>query len=335
MKPRYVVLGTDFTDYVDAAYSEFRRMDDVFVAPFRTEGLTTEVSAGRRLRHTAGKLLRGRPTTAETLWQDLGRNWAGTFLFFECDWGQERPYLERLRACYPKARLVMYVLNPIYSMNGYLKQRIDAVADLYDLIVTCTQRDAERFGWSYFPLCYSPLPEAELALLGDPLPPSDICFLGQTKTREEQAWQVYQTMRAAGLTCDFVLVGEGDMGVGAELAAGERHEAPGFAHRDTFMPYREYLRHVLASRCLLEITVSAAPYATLRTMEAVTYGRKLLTGNPAIAGEDYFDPTSMRVLSAFGGTEEDASFVREPCEIVPSVAVRERFSPRRLLEFVG
>lgn len=334
MKPRYVVLGTDVTDYVDAAYDALRHMDDVFVASYRSRGLTGVPSLGRRIRHDAGKLLRSRGMTEETLWQDLGRGWDGTILFFECDWGQERIYLEELRSCYPKARLVMYVLNPIYEMNAYLKERIDGVGDLYDLIVTCNRRDADRFGWGFFPLCYSPVPANEIA--GD-VPASDLCFLGQTKTREEQLWQVYQTMTEAGLTCDFVLVGEGDLGIGAEKATGGHHEAPGFVHREGFMPYREYLGHIRTSRCLLEMTVAESPYATLRTMEALTYGKKLLTTNGSIRGEDYFDPACMRVVAPMAAGGGDVRFVRESFE--PSgdevERVRERFSPRRLLAYIN
>jgi hypothetical protein len=167
--------------------------------------------------------------------------------------------------------------------------------------------DAERYGWIFCNHIYS-----TQQFRGPAGFDSDVFFVGRAKNRLESILRVYERLTGLGLRCEFHIldVDEGDMRYTGDIKY------------NTWMPYRETLRRMLRSRCLLEILQAPGDGPTLRMVEAVVYNKKIITNDAAAPTNTYYDGRFMRVFSA--PEEVDAGFIRD--DIRPDYGYRGEYS---------
>lgn len=186
-----------------------------------------------------------------------------------------------------------------------------------DIALSFDHADAEKYGMDYYPLVYSPCDMGE----DDSIPESDVYFVGKAKDRLPAILAAYEKLRDAGLRCDFYLTGVApeDQKYADEITYG------------TQMSYKENLRHVKKTRCLLEIMQGGGHGYTLRACEAIMYDKKMLTNNPEIEHAPFYKP---ELISVFRDARDiDTEFVkREPYAV--DYGWKEQLSPLRLLEYI-
>jgi hypothetical protein len=314
MDRTFVIFGLDAADYLTHAYHDLVLDADVTVV-WRTEG---RVLSGVQKVHMSYKVNSRAHLPFQSLWckrqirgVNLDQGGSYAFIFFAMFEGCCPDYLNYLRSQFPGSFFCLLVLNPL---DSNVAGRVGRVESLYDSIITCSRADARAQGWHYHSDCYS---AGNVGLANDA--EFDICFIGADKGRVQKAHEVYTHLKSHGLRCDFWIVG----------GRGGFPEDEGFHYRDRMMPYKEYLKHVQDSRCLLEITANGQNYCTLRTMEAATYGRRLLTTNALLADEPFFDPQNMEVLVDAADIDVDA--LRRPYIGMPNPKL---FAPSKLLSFI-
>lgn len=82
------------------------------------------------------------------------------------------------------------------------------------------------------------------------------------------------------------------------------------------MPYTEYMKLALHSRCIVEIVYPGDSSCTLRPLEAMALHRKLLTNNPAVRKYSFYHPQNIFILG-----QDDFSqlpeFLQTPYESLP------------------
>lgn len=98
---------------------------------------------------------------------------------------------------------------------------------------------------------------------------NDVYFLGFAKDRLDEIHAAYRTFSEAGLKCKFVICGTQEK---------DRISGEGLQYIPP-ISYRENLKNVNNSRCILEIIQGGSCAPTLRVREACTYKRKLITNN--------------------------------------------------------
>lgn len=183
---------------------------------------------------------------------------------------KNKPLFEKLKRRYPDCKFVVY-FEDIVASRSYLDMSL--IDKYFDLAITYDEGDAERHGFVYFPTFMSKI------TLKDKEPEFDVSFIGAAKSRYDLICELYDSLSANGVKCDFEV---------SRLLKGQRkHDGISYIHY--MIPYREYLRRTLRSHCIVEIMQENALGYTLRTWEALLYGRKLLTNNKSIVEAPFYN----------------------------------------------
>ena len=185
--------------------------------------------------------------------------------------------LKALRRILPKdVTCHIYYCNPISSIFRQPERSLKAIRKLGYLLSSFDFCDARKYGLAYTGqyFCYPPeslrLPEA-----------SDCFFCGLPKNRKDVLDEIRRLMEAKGFVCDFVI----------PAAPSEK------------ITYPEYLRRLSRSRCVVDICQEGQTGLTRRPLEALFYGKKLITNNERITEFDFYNPNNVFI---FGKDSIDA-----------------------------
>ncbi|MDE6207257.1 MAG: hypothetical protein K2M55_05570 [Muribaculaceae bacterium] len=118
----------------------------------------------------------------------------------------------------------------------------------------------------------------------------DVCFIGRNKGRFHLLKRLEDKLHAAGLSTDFRRVGPW----------------PGQAPA---IPYSSYIAVQASSHAVLEILADGQAGLSLRTLEAMALGCKLLTTNNAITSWSLYDPSRILVVDAHTSPEAFRDFL--------------------------
>jgi hypothetical protein len=186
--------------------------------------------------------------------------------------------------------------------------------------------DCEAFGLRFNSTMYAPPPEGFLA----PDAPliHDILFLGVPKDRLPLLRELHKSFRSAGLRAYFRI----------GLTPSDnlpQEQAEGWLVTREWMAYRDYLRQLNQSRALLDLYQEIQTGFSLRAMESLFFGKKLITNNRALRGE-YGDAPSIYHPDNIFFLDEDniahlPAWLERPYVPLPE-AVRDYYRFERWLE---
>ena len=213
-------------------------------------------------------------------------------------WYFETPFLMHPRAA-------VYIWDPMCdTANAPSEELLDFLTQYYK-VFTFDRADADAYGLQYAGPVYWPqeLPEAAQA--------ADLLFLGQDKDRLQQLRDTRQTVKNGKLKPSFHVVAHG---IAAEKATdwylGPDH-----------MTYEAYLARLAGANAVLEIIQDGQSGCSQRAMEALFYGRKLVTNNAAVTQEAFYCPENVFIL---GQDKNLAAWLKRACLPVED-AVRDLY----------
>lgn len=219
-------------------------------------------------------------------------------------------YIKKLN---PENKVMVYLMDMIEKTVG----NIDDIRGCTDAIVSYAASDAEKYGIYHFDGIFygATVDVTELADFE-----WDAYFLGFAKDRLERIHRAYRVLSKAGLRCNFIICG---------TKPEDRIEGEGLHYQEP-ISYVENLENVKKSRCVLELMQGGSDAPTLRTQEAITYKRKLLTDHLSAADQPYFNPAFM---SLFAEPEDiDTDFAAQPIDY-SVFDDRYDLSPDKLIRF--
>lgn len=228
-----------------------------------------------------------------------------------------RDYVKWLRKEYPGCKLVAHYIDIVSTFPE--KSRPDDIRDSFDLLISYDKGEAEEYNMLYHPTVYT---EAKLSKPNN-TPQTDVFFVGAAKNRMKAILETYDTLEKAGLDCYFYIVG---------AKPPYNKERRGIRYADNkWMPYEECLQHVQHTKCVMEIMQQGAKGETLRTWEAITYGKMLLTNNPAIKDSRFYSPDYVALVSENG--DIDTQKIKDfKCGENP---FKDMITPESLLKFIA
>lgn len=198
--------------------------------------------------------------------------------------------LRAIKSLLPAAtRCFIYYCNPIRSIFRRPEQELAAIARLGYRLSTFDPEDAARYGLTltgqYFRYPEGPLPEEK----------TDCFFCGLPKDRAEELEQLRRLLVSNGWQCRFIIP--------------QRNEQR--------ISYADYLSQLATSRCVIDICQKDQVGLTRRPLEALFYGKKLITNNPKIQEYDFYNSKNIFI---FGKNSTDGlnDFLRQPIEPVPT-----------------
>jgi 1,5-rhamnosyltransferase len=202
------------------------------------------------------------------------------FLFTEgTRMGYSPEYLTYIHKEYPNAKLVFAFTNPTKKINS---KYIGLIKKHYDLILSFDLADCEEYGWIFYSGVYSKRDDLDLSGIKE----SDVFFVGTNKGRIDAVHEIFDLLTGHGLKCDFHVMDVENSKI--------RDDNP--IHYNKRLSYEEVLKRVCMTKCILEIPQLNQTGSSLRVMEAIVYGKKLLTCNKAIKQERFYNKNQMLVF---------------------------------------
>ena len=131
----------------------------------------------------------------------------------------------------------------------------------------------------------------------------DFLYIGKAKNRIESIETLYKILAKNGFNCYFVI----------NDVENNHKRIPGIIYNKQ-IPYTEYLDRLFESKCIVEINEATQTGVTLRYLEALSAGKKLLTNNQNIKYEKYFNNSFIGIVP-HGDESIDFSFLNSPSDI--------------------
>lgn len=152
-------------------------------------------------------------------------------------------------------------------------------------IFTFDKIDAKTYGYDCYPQFAS-----KLSQVSDVPITHDFSFVGRDKGRREMLNNLKNQLENMGYRCNFDI---------------RSIDQPNIS-------YIDYLKVSLSARCMVEILQDNQSGMTLRAIEAILYGRKLLTNNLNIEHEQLYDTADILLYSATLSQHDIHHFMNTP-----------------------
>lgn len=206
-------------------------------------------------------------------------------------------FFRKLKRKNSNIKLVMYLVD---QMDRWYSERIRRMLPLFDLVYAINHEDCKEYGFRYYPLIYSRFPLSKVKKMEQK---SDIYFMGNNWDRDDYLHELYEKLTNNGIKCDFNIVG-----VKEERQLYKKQ----ICYNKPFS-MEENLAHSMASKCVLEIMHQTVHAVTARYPEAIYLNRKLLTNNPAVKFEKYYNPDYIQVFNSL--EEIDIDWIKEDVQV--------------------
>lgn len=311
MSIKYCIFGSDSV-YWNICFADFKKNPEAFVFG----GFKNNIGNKLYKLHFSNKLNKVISLPLKSIWYKkvLPTSFADGkvyFIFYEaCHLSYSTDFLGYLKKKFPGAKCIYSFSNPPSDFNT---SRLSKVRKYYDLVVTFS-RDYLRENWvSWENGMYSKveIPESNF-------PKSDLFFVGADKGRFDMLLSIYDRLENIGINCNFYIT---------HVPGEKQVERKGIVY-DHYLKYSECLELIKNTKCILEIL--EGNYSSLRTFEAITYNKKLISTNKLLAQSKYYVPDNMRIIQDVNDIDSNWICVQPIDYRIDSTD----YSPNRFLDYI-
>lgn len=222
----------------------------------------------------------------------------------------EKSVYQRLVANIGKKNTFIYLMNPIKKIK---KNKWSAIwkSVNHENIYTFSKLEADQYNLKYL---HTPYSKKFSLKYKNEENRYDLVFLGRDKGRMLYISKLYKLLSRRGYRLNFKVLTD--------------NQNAGNITIDKMLKYEDYIKLVCESKAILEVTQSDQSGCTLRFLESLAYGKKLITTNSSTYEDEYYEPKSMMVINPMqDDIDSIARFLDAPIEIKADI-------PRQLdLEF--
>lgn len=190
-------------------------------------------------------------------------------------------------------RLIFYYWNPVGV--SFPAEKIPSEYEKWSY----SPSDCEKYGLKYNSTFYFP----ELVAPFEPEGSFDISFIGKDKGRYPTLMRYQELFKASGLTTDFYIT--------ATHPKIDRS-------KPRSMSYPESLRRMQKSRCIFDYYNDPEAGLSLRMMEAMYFGKKIITNNRRAKEYEFFKEENVLVLENEFDTKDFSAFLNAPLQEIPN-----------------
>lgn len=212
-------------------------------------------------------------------------------------------------------KFVLVILDSFHAETPSFQRVIKKINKIkFDLILTYDKNDAKEFGYSFLGLnYYSKFNVNESGNIKNGL-----YFVGGVKGGRKKEIEEIAYIAEKYMQIKFDIFG----------SKSERAELSGVQYIDKWMDYKDVVKNVMESNCILEFLQQNQKVQTIRYFEAVCYNKKLLTNNPDIVKLPFYNPQYMKIFEKI--EDIDWEWVKTIENI--DYGYRNEFSPIYLLD---
>jgi len=233
---------------------------EYFLPYIRDDRITKTFKLNRKC-YLQGKVIDSFSFMAPFLFDSWEKEIASTnkFIFFDSHYSKE--IVDYIKKINPTSKIIFYFWNIIDEKSIY---RLDD--SQIDEFWTFDKLDAEKYSLGFNPQFYT----SNISLQKHNIT-TDILFVGQDKNRSE-------IIKKLAYQAD-------DNNLNSEIYITENNK--------NIFSYSKYLNKVSQSNAILDIVKQNQTGLTLRCMEAMFFGKKLITNNQEIVNYDFYNPQNI------------------------------------------
>lgn len=238
------------------------------------------------------------------------------FVLFGGQYGIREPkFLDYIKKINPENKIAIHYRDLICRDA----EHIEMLKNKSDLIYTYNKSEVEKYKVDYFcSYIYSRIHEITQPKTFE----YDLYFVGYAKGRLTFLKELCNYLMNKNVKCLFKIAG---------VPKEERTSQEGIVYLDSPIPYTQVVNEIQNSRCILELMQPGSDGATMRTLEAIAYKRRLLTNGNKINERLFYCEKQMQEFSTFDSIDIDFLKTELPYEKFLSV---DSFSPLRELEYL-
>ena len=220
-------------------------------------------------------------------------------IVYECNLlARNMGLLNGLRQRCGHLKLVL-VLTNIIGTAGDTASRLEQLRKVFDLVVTFSEDDADRYELTYYEGMYSRIDSSVIGGAHEGGSDYDVYFCGKDKGRLWTLERVAEEFRRLSISYRFDIIGNPGPAI------------RGFHYHDKLISNTEMLRRSsLARLCSKSCQIPTTRVRRCVPYEAYALGVKLLSNNRFLAEKPWFNPKQISIFSE--GKPIDADFVRTP-----------------------
>ena len=186
------------------------------------------------------------------------------------------PFIKKLRERFPKEDILFFYSNIIKdpaSVHPSVLNKYDVKAYSWD------KADCDSYGLAYCKPSFDVSIMPQLSEIN-----YDVCFIGADKGR----YKIIRDLRAIFDKYHF----KSYIRVTPDFKFLKRLHS----YYSDSIPYDEYLRVVSSSKCIIDLVQKGQIGTTMRVMEALFSGKKLISNNVHLAEYDFYHPDNIFIL---------------------------------------
>ncbi len=191
----------------------------------------------------------------------------------------------------PHIRIIVWYWDTVDEKHKLVPKKYQMLCELWSY----DEKDCERYGMKENVQFYYPIPIENYEILYDAM------FVGRDKGRIEQLNQICQMLKRSGFKVYTYI--QRDKKVKGH--SGKKLLKP--------MEYKEVLKLVAKSRCIIDIPKPGQTGMTLRVLESLFYNKKLITVDKNISKAEFYNPANIFVWDN-PSEKELQDFFSMPCE---------------------
>ena len=208
-------------------------------------------------------------------------------------------YFNYLRKKYQECKLLYLCTDKFDLIKGrYDGFDEDYLRKTFDYVLTYEVFDVKHHGLTYFQTLRQNN-ESIKAQISDSnsKTQSDVVFVGEAKDRLKVVLDVFNWLTSKGLKCDFYIA----------FAPQEiREEYPDITFGDSWIPYKEVVKKIEQSRCILDVVQGGAIGINARAKRAFEFNKMLVSNCKGIQYSKLYDGRNIQFFEKAEDINTDA-----------------------------
>ena len=197
--------------------------------------------------------------------------------------------LKKYRKTFPDAKIILYLNDSVKNIKG-----VEKTFSYFDKVLTFDRSDAEKYSIVFRPLFFSDLFTQKK---NEKTPETtDICFVGTCHSdrlsiikRIKEKYSSYNYFLYCYLQSWF-------MYYYYRLTDSEYRTVKKDFFKYTAMPLSDVVNELAKSKAILDMQHPLQTGLTMRTVETIGMGKKIITTNTDIANYDFFDKNNILII---------------------------------------
>lgn len=224
--------------------------------------------------------------------------------------------LESIRLKHPSCKFVLLIMDSMHAHSLHMKYARSKILQYsWDMVLSFDKEDCNEYGFTYMGGSFYTMYKDLIPNQGA----SDIYYIGYAVgNRPKLVFNIYDGLQPFHVKCNFGIAGY--------------KETPkeGIHFYKKSIPYKNVVRGILSTNCILEILQEGQKAQTARYYEAVCYNKKLLSNNPNLTQLSFYDPRYMHYFKNI--KDIDPNWVKKRENV--NYHYNNEFSPKHIIEMI-